>query len=224
MTDTELADPESGPHPYFLAIEDVFLELRGSPLQLSPKDWQIARAWHDAGVPLELVERVVREIFERRRSSEKQGKVWSLRHCKRAVDAAWRRQQELVSPGSAEATEVLDLAGRLDRLATVLPKNLVGGERVAAKIRSLTGEAESIEAQLTEIDAEVLAAVEAGLMAEDRQDVENELSDSRRALAKRLPSDELERAAERLREEILRRRLNLPVLSLFAPEALAPEG
>ncbi len=224
MTDTELAEPESGPHPYFLAIEDVFLELRGSPLQLSPKDWQIARGWHDAGVPLGLVERVVREVFERRRASQKQDKVWSLRHCKRAVDAAWRRQQELAAPGSSEATEELDLAGRLARLSAALPNELGDRESLVATILGLEGDAESIEAQLAQIDHNVMAAADDAQAPSDRRDIERELAEARAALAERLPDDELERSAERLREEILRRRLGLPVLSLFAPEALPSEG
>ena len=49
---------------YFLAIEKVFVELRGSPLYLSPKDWKIARGWYDGGIPIEWVERTLREIFE----------------------------------------------------------------------------------------------------------------------------------------------------------------
>lgn len=222
MIDTEPAEPEAGPHPYFLAIEDVFLELRGSPLQLSPKDWQIAKGWHDAGVPLELVERVVREVFERRQARQDSGKVWSLRHCKRAVDKAWQRQQEL-TPGKAEATEALDLANRLVRLADALPGSLQDREQFSEKIRSLRGDAESIEHQLAQIDREVVAVAEGAFRVVERQAIADELAQAREALAERLPRDELDRAADRLREEISRRHTGLPVLSLFAPEALEPE-
>ncbi len=228
---TANADPEepSGPHPYFLAIEDVFLELRGAPLQLSPRDWQIAREWHEAGIPLELVERTVREVFERRRArleaAEKDDeKVWNLAYLKRSVKAAWRRQQELQAPGAAGEAEELDLPARLERLAASLPADLPGREAAAARIRALEGDAQAIEEGLARIDRELLEQARAGLPASGRQAIERELAASRETLADRLPAEELERAEERLREEVLRRRLGLPVLSLFAPEALDPDA
>ncbi len=227
---TANADPEepSGPHPYFLAIEDVFLELRGAPLQLSPRDWQIAREWHEAGIPLELVERTVREVFERRRArleaAEKDDeKVWNLAYLKRSVKAAWRRQQELSAPGAAGEAEELDLPARLERLAASLPAELAGREAAAAEIRALEGDAQAIEESLARIDRELLEQARAGLPASGRQAIERELAASRETLADRLPADELERAEERLREEVLRRRLGLPLLSLFAPEALGED-
>ncbi len=219
-------EPEepSGPHPYFMAIEEVFLELRGSPLQLSSKDWQIARGWHEEGIPLELVERTVREIFERRRAKaeaagEKEDKVWGLGHCKRSVQAAWRRQQKLEAPGAASEREELDLPARLESLAAALPAGLARREAAIERIRGLDGGAEAIEASLAEIDRELLEAGSEGLEATEREAIERQLANSRAALAERLPAAELERAEARLREEILRQRLELPVLSLFAPEA-----
>ena len=140
MTANGNAEPPSGPHPYFMVIEEVFLELRGSPLQLSPKDWHVAREWHEEGIPLELVERTVRKIFERRKAKaeaeEKDEKVWGLIHCKRAVKAAWRRQQELEAPGSAGEQEELDLSARLESLTSALPAGLAHREAVVERIRA----------------------------------------------------------------------------------------
>ncbi|HSK75349.1 MAG TPA: hypothetical protein VLQ45_02745, partial [Thermoanaerobaculia bacterium] len=42
------------------------------------------------------------------------------------------------------------------------------------------------------------------------------------SLGGRLPAEELERSRERLARQALRRRLGLPVLSLFSPEAETP--
>ena len=225
---TANGNPEpDGPHPYFMAIEEVFLELRGSPLQLSNKDWHIAREWHEEGIPLELVERTVRRIFERRvaraeaAGKEKDDKVWGLSHLKRPVAAAWSRQQKLEAPAAAGEEEELDLPARLERLAASLPAGLAARDAAAERIRALSGGAEAIEAALAKIDGELMAAGGEALPAAEREAIEGELAASCRTLAARLPADELERAEERLREEILRRRLELPVLSLFAPEALA---
>ena len=163
MTDTEKAEEPAGPHPYFLAIEDVFIDLRGSPLQLSPKDWQIARGWYEEGIPLELVERTVRELFERRRAAGKEDKVWSLGHCKRSVDAAWKRRQKLLAPGAAEDDdEQLDLAARLENLASALPAGLEERQAMAGRIRGLDGDAEEIEKALAEIDREIVRRARGG--------------------------------------------------------------
>ncbi len=207
---------------YHRAIEDVFIDLRGSPLQFSPKDYHIAKEWYQDGIPLELVERTVREVFARRearKDEEKSKKVWTLGYCKRAVKAAWRRQQELQAPAAGGGEKELDLEARLRRLAAALPAGFAGRDQLAEKIRALSGEAEAIEGRLTELDLEAVRAVAAALSPQEVEAVEQELAASRAALAARLPAAELERAGDRLREEILRRRLGLPVLSLFAPEA-----
>ena len=223
MTANHKAPEPPGPHPYFMAIEDVFLDLRGSPLQLSNADWQLAEKWFTEGVPLALVERTVRATFARREAEKdrkKKKKVWSLRYCKRSVEAAWRRQQELAAPGvAAELEDELDLAGRLERLAAALPVDLVARDEVARRISTLSGDAESIESALAKIDHEVVDDARRRLSASERSEVGRELAATRSALAQRLPAAELERSALRLEEEILRRRSGLPVLSLFAPEA-----
>ena len=214
---------ESPASRYHRAIESFFIDLRGSPLQFSPKDYHIAKEWYEEGIPLEFVERIVSEVFARRetqKDDEKNKKVWGLSYCKRAIKAGWRRQQELQAAGVASEEEELDLATRLDNLASSLPAGLAGREAVAAKIRALEGDAETIEVRLTELDGELIRAAADALLPAEIEAIEQELATSRAALATRLPAAELERAGDRLREEILRRRLGLPVLSLFAPEAL----
>ncbi|MGD2114214.1 MAG: hypothetical protein PVG07_04115 [Acidobacteriota bacterium] len=145
------ADPDGlSDHAYFQAIEGVFVELRGAPLLLSPKDWQTARDWHREGIPLDLVLRTLEEVFERRRERGEDSAVGSLRYCNRAVRAAWKRVRELTevaagqpgggaagrSPGSS-ADPALDLPARLDALARALPEDLPGRESLAARIRGL---------------------------------------------------------------------------------------
>lgn len=217
---TDRPDPD-GPHPYFMALEEVFLELRGSPLQLAPADWLVAKEWYEQGIPLELVEEILRAAFERLDEEEKEEKIWSLRRFKRQVKAAWKRRQALEAPAAPAETEELDVPARLRRLAAALPAALAERAALGERIRGLEGDAEEIEKRLAEIDHELLTSVDERLPESERAGLESELASALAALAGRLTRAELERARESLRQELLRRRAGLPVLSLFAPEATA---
>ncbi|HQN38153.1 MAG TPA: hypothetical protein PLQ31_01300, partial [Thermoanaerobaculia bacterium] len=48
-------EPSAEDHAFFQAIEERFVALRGAATLLSPADWQLARAWHRAGIPLAAV-------------------------------------------------------------------------------------------------------------------------------------------------------------------------
>jgi hypothetical protein len=84
---------------YFHAIEETFLRLRGSGCLLAPPDYQAARGWHTAGVPLDLVLAEIAGVFERRRERGDRGPVNSLRYCASAVESAWAELRELQAPG-----------------------------------------------------------------------------------------------------------------------------
>ncbi len=52
-----------------------------------------------------------------------------------------------------------------------------------------------------------------------RSEIDSAVEKTLASLGGRLPAAELESSRERLARQILRRRLSLPVLSLFSPEA-----
>ncbi len=223
MSATDLDEESfSGPHPYFVALETFFIDLRGAPLQLASVDWQVAREWYEQGIPIELVRQALREAWERRGERARK-KILTLRYFRRAVLTAWRRAQELQAPAASGTAETLDVAARLVRLAAALPAELPEGPRWAQRLAGLGGDAEEVEAQLAVLDGEILAAAESALSAAVRRELEGELEAAVAALARRLPADELARARGRLWEEVVRRRWSLPMLSLFAPEAAAAE-
>ena len=205
--------PTAEDHAYFQSIESTFIELRGAPLLLSPADWKVAQRWHQLGIPLRLVESTLREIFERR-GEEARDKVLSLRYCRLAVERAFKREQELGLGGVSEpARPGLDLATILSRLADSLPDTLAD---LSWRIRQLVGDAESVENQLGKLDDELIDRAEALLDEDGRRQLDGALAESLAALGKRLPRSELEQAAPRLRNSLLRRQLELPILSLFA--------
>src|SRR6185295_3536233 len=108
-------------HAYFQAIEESFVELRGAPLLLSPADWQVARRWHEEGVPLDLVRRTLAEVFARRKERDAKGKISSLRYCAPAVDAAWEEVRELTAPGRRVEAPAFEVPPRLAALAAAWP-------------------------------------------------------------------------------------------------------
>jgi len=200
-------------HAYFQAIEEIFVRLRGAPLLLSPADWQVASRWHREGVPLDLVGRVLEEVFAKRKERGTKGKINSLRYCAPAVEAAWADLRELTAPGERSEAAPLDISGRLRNLAAAVPA------RFAERVLALQGDAPSVEAALSALDREMLAASSASLAPELREEVEAAVEKTLAALKGRLPADEMERSRERLTWQVLRQRLGLPVLSLFSPEA-----
>lgn len=208
--------PSSAEQLYFLALEKVFIAERGSPLYLSPKDWHVALAWYEAGIPLEWVERTLHEIFEQRRSRGTDDKIVSLGYCRRSVEAAWKRQQKLAAP--PVETPAIDVAARLAALAAALPEDLAARDAWARRLTELEGTAEEVEARLQELDRELLEAAST-VDPQTRARLDEDLRGALANLARRLPAAELEGVEARLAERLLRDLLGLPVLSLFAPEA-----
>ena len=212
----ESHDPD---HAYFQAVEEIFVALRGSPLLLSPADWQVARRWHQEGVPLELVRRTLEEVFARRKERGARGKISSLRYCAPAVEAAWAELRDLTAPGDRAAAPAFEVAPRLAALAASLPPSFPGREILAARLTTLVGDPQEVEDRLAALDREMLAAAVDGLGVESRGEIDAAVEKTLALLRGRLPADELETSRERLARQALRRRLGLPVLSLFSPEA-----
>lgn len=217
------ASPED--HAYFQAVEEAFLRLRGKATLLSPADWQVAQGWQRAGVPLELVLRVMEELFARAKERRRRT-LSSLRYFKAAVEAAWEEVAALSAGGRRERLEPFGMEDRLRRLAEALdptePVCAAAREAILALAGGVGGEIESVEGALTAIDRDLVTRLSAKLGASETAEIENAVDEATRNLAGRLPGAELERARDHLRHRLLRQRHHLPVLSLFAPEARGP--
>jgi hypothetical protein len=211
-------EPDSD-HAYFQAIEEIFVALRGSPLLLSPADWQVARRWHQEGVPLDLIRGALQDVFARRKERGAKGKISSLRYCAPAIEAAWADRRELTVPGERAEAPAFDLGARLRALAAALPEACPNREELAIRIAGLTGDPQTVEERLAELDREMLAASSAALDDGARSEIGAAVEKTLAALRGRLPADELERSRDRLISQVLRQRLHLPVLSLFSPDA-----
>ncbi len=217
MTATD--DNSASDHAYFRAIEEVFIRLRGAPLLLSPTDWQIARDWHRAGIPLDLVCATLEEIFRQRAEAGKRGSVRSLKYCRSAVEQAWTRQQELAAPAARGELVELDVGARLLSLAAALPGSLPRQAQLQRRIGELKGGVEEVEHQLSLLDRQVMGALRSGITPEASTEIERDVEEALARLETRLPADERPAVRDRLFDQAVRRRAGLPVLSLFSPEA-----
>ena len=208
-----------GDHAYFRAIEELFIRLRGTPLLLSPADWQVTRGWRQQGIPLDLVCLTLEELFARREEEGKSRSVRSLKYFDRAVGEAWRRQCELAAPAFSPTAEPMDLPRRLEALVGALPAAIPQRDQYEEKILRLVGDVEEVENALSRLDAELLEAVRESLNPEAEADIAAESAKTLARLTPQIAREELVETREQLYLQALRRRIGLPVLSLFAPEA-----
>lgn len=216
------ADEADSDHAYFRAVEEIFIALRGAPLLLSPADWRVAQRWHQERVPLDLVRRTLIELFARRKERGSRGTVSSLRYCAPAVEAAWGELREVVAGGERGVAAALAIAPRLAALASALPVDLSAAAGFGRRIQDLHGDPQTVEEGLARLDGELLAKALAALSDEQRADLGASVEATLERLRSRLAGAEIEESRQRLTWQLLRRRMGLPVLSLFSPEAEPP--
>lgn len=219
--------PASDEQAYFSAVEERFIELRGAPLLLSPADWQLARSWHERGIPLPLVERVMEEVFERlrQRGAKPRKRPVSLRYVARAVEQEWEHLEELAAPGEKGEAPAFDPAARLAALAAALPAGLPDRPTWRERITGLAGGVEEVEAVLGRLDQELLETARQSLSDEQRAEALRQAEATLAGLGGRLSAEQAERSRRELVRRLERRSLGLPVLSLFSVHAEpAPEA
>jgi hypothetical protein len=205
-------------HEYFRGIETYFIALRGSPLLFSPSDWRTCQRWHRDGVPLALVRRVMDEFFARREEKGYTGKVRQLRQVSPAVEREWERIRTLTAPGERDEAPAFDGAARLERLAAALPDGLPGADDWRARITTLDGDPEWIEERLAAFDDELLTVAATALPAPARVEIEEAVEQTLARLGD-MTGEQRQRSRRELTRRLERRKLGLPVLSLFSPEA-----
>jgi hypothetical protein len=206
---------------YFQVLEEAFIRLRGAPLLMSPADWQVAQRWRGLGIPLDFAIAGMTEVFARRRERGSEDRVSSLRYCARAVESGWRRAEELAGPPRRSTPPTLDTAARLAALARSIPAVFPGAERIAENVRGLRGDAAAVEAGLVVLDDAMLESAEGRLDGAEKAELDRFVERRLDSMRERFDADELARAATRLRARELRRRVGLPLLSLFSPDAEA---
>lgn len=206
---------------YVQTIERHFRTWRGADHVLSPKDFALARSWHEAGLPLAHVLVGVDRAFE----SDPQ--VSSLTFCRRRVEEL---AENMSAPARSVGKETLSLSTveeallgleeRLQELTMEVPGVFSLVLPHVRELRDLVAVAarpnwDYLRTKLREIDIAVGHAAPQALDPEGARAIEAEGLRSRERHRGRVDSAALEAAVGRLTEARARERLRLPRVSVL---------
>lgn len=224
---------------YYAAVEKHFVALRGSPLFISPREWQLIDRWRQQQIPLRVVKQGLDRAFER---SKPNRPIRRLSYCRQTVEANYRRFREAVAgepsvdePNGTDPTEVQAylsrLKGELVRAAEKVDaarQPLVDAiDDAVRRIRALASQhsqhslqadgmgLEEIERELDAVERSLLQAAESILKPEDRQRCLDEAERLLQDYRARMPSDVFESASRAAYLKRVRSIFGLPPLSLF---------
>lgn len=235
-------DGDSGREdPYLLAIEETFNRRRGAPHLLSPRDWAMADAWRQAGVPLRIVLQGIEncfDAFERRGPGPR--RINSLSYCRQEVLSLHDLYLGLHGPEAGRpavpaqdgaprlAKHLGRLIRRLREAATAASADgrdpLVGAlAESAAEVRrlrkSLQGDGgadpAAVEATLARLDALLVERAQSTLTDEERVAVDREIESALGDAGGTMSASALEATRAAARARRIRQRARLPRLSLF---------
>ncbi len=223
---------------YFRVIENHFLQKRGNPMLLSPKEWVLIREWYEAGIPFEVVIRGIDRAFEKKKGAEDE--ITSLLYCKRIVKSEYKRYLKSMEGAADSRASIEPPPGDIEQFLEKLASDLSESGKRALE-RGNEGLAQMLKLRESELRSEVLNVFRAN-PSMDRQRVEEQLTgiekNMEQLLMQMVPANDLTRFKEdSMRElkafeeklefsvyqEMLRRSLikairkqyNIPRLSLF---------
>jgi hypothetical protein len=222
---------------YYAAVERHFVSLRGSPLFVSPAEWQLIHRWREAQIPLRVVKQGLDQAFANRKSRRP---IRRLSYCRQAVEASYRRFREAIAgagpgrPGRKDRTAEgrSNVHEYLDRLITKLVAAGNGMTDVRSPMREAIDRAVEQLSALNEASPETLGLDElerelGGLEADLVETAESVLGPAERAACReaaelslrdyrdRMPKDVLESAQRSAYLKRVRSRFDMPALSLF---------
>lgn len=119
-----------GEEEYFRLIEEHFLQKRGNPVLLSPKEWVLIHEWYDAAIPEEVVLRAINRAFEKK---DEDKKPLSLRYCGRLIKSEHKKYlKSLEGKTRAESADVRLEAKNVQQFLDHLQAALEASSRNAA--------------------------------------------------------------------------------------------
>ncbi len=151
---------DKGQSGYYQTIARAFLERRGGPFFLSPKDQSTIAAWEAKRIPVRVVLEGIGRTFDGLRTRRRGTKGVSLSFCERQVDASFAQHKDRTA-GRVKAAE--PRTGKKDRARREVEKGL----------RALPPEDKEL-APLLQAALDALAAVKPDEAALERLDAEVE--------------------------------------------------
>ncbi len=218
---------------YYSAIERHFVSLRGGPLFITPREWQLIDAWHQRQIPLRVVKDGLSLTFEKRKSTRP---VRGLTYCRQAVEASYRRFCEAlagsdssVDDGSGEVSTVRAHLGDLERCVVATARNLGTSQpalveamrRIAERLGRLASGSlhadgfPELERELGELEMALVREAETVLGEAERRQLRDEGERSLARYRARMPDDVYRSASQSAYLKRVRGRFGIPALSLF---------
>lgn len=206
---------------YYQSIEEFFVSLRGDPLFLSNADWHLIRKWREAGIPLRVVLRGIRDALDGHAHSwSRDRKVGSLAYCQQEVEVAherWARAVAQDGEAGPDATDVLlGCVRALEAASGLGPRGTAAARTIAEALRAKAGELRlrEIEGWLSVHEAMLLAALGADEGEERMAALQAEVDAALAPYRDRMPA----RVLDQIRRDSFARRAleahGLPRLSL----------
>ena len=233
MNQAHPPDAHGEDEDYYAAVEKHFVALRGSPLFISPREWQLIDRWRQQQIPLRVVKQGLDRAFER---SKPNRPIRRLSYCRQTVEAHYRRFREAVAGSSAveerNGTDPHDVEAYVSRLKEelvraaekldVAKQPLVDAIETAVHRLDALGldktdamGLEEIDQELDAVEKDLLAAAESVLPSEDRQRCLDDAERSLRDYRARMPADVFDSASKAAYLKRVRSIFGLPPLSLF---------
>jgi hypothetical protein len=98
-----MTDDDKDRSGYYQSIARAFLERRGAPLLLSPRDQALIGSWEARRIPLRVVLEAIARTFDDLRSTRRVTRGISLGRCERRVDEAFAQHRDRGAGGRATA-------------------------------------------------------------------------------------------------------------------------
>ena len=206
---------------YVEGIEAVLRTRRGADHVLSPRDFALARSWHEAGVPLATVLVAIDLAFD---TDPQTASLAVLR--RRVEELAAVGPRPPAAPGPARETERASLPEVQERLAALRERLLeLPGRAVAQPLADLEQIADLVavasrpnwdylRARLRRIDETVAVAAVDALTEDDARTLRAEAERATARHRGRVDDAALDEARERLVRQRAREKLRLPRVSV----------
>jgi len=183
---------------YFQVIESHFLQKRGNPMLLSPKEWSLIREWYEAEIPMDVVIRGIDRAFENKK--DEADAITSLRYCRRLVKSEHKRYLKSLEGAASPTTNA-----ESKNVAEFL-QQLVSGLSESSGIAAQNGNS-SLSQLLSQNSANIKTEILDPFLAKklnDLQRVEEQLTTIEKEIEQVLLPTISEKQMEHLKEDAMR--------------------